>query len=83
MSLKLVTGWRNLWRAWSMQLAALGLVLPELLQLVADNTSLLSGMNDGWKAVIRVACLAGVIVLRPIQQRALTAAVAGERHDAE
>lgn len=68
MTLKLVDGWRSLWRAWSIQLAALGIALPELLQLVADNTDLLSGFDTGYKSLIRLACLVGVVLLRPVKQ---------------
>ena len=68
MTLKLVDGWRSLWRAWSIQLAALGIALPELMQLIADNTDLLIGFDVGWKSVIRLACLVGVVLLRPVKQ---------------
>jgi hypothetical protein len=68
--MQLVHNWKSLWRAWSMWFATLGLALPELLQLLADNTSLLL-LSDGHKNWIRIACLVGVIVFRPIQQRAM------------
>ena len=68
MNIKLIDGWRNLWKAWSIQLAALGIALPELLQLVADNTDALADFDAGWKSVIRLACLVGVVLLRPVKQ---------------
>lgn len=68
MTIKLIDGWRSLWRAWTVQLAALGIALPELLQLVADNTDALAGFDAGWKSVIRLACLVGVVLLRPVKQ---------------
>lgn len=64
----LVEGWRSLWRAWSVQIAALGLVLPEILQILADNTDLLTGFDAGHKSLIRLACLVGVVLLRPVKQ---------------
>ena len=68
MKINLIDGWRSIWRAWSIQLAALGIALPELLQLLADNTDLLSGFDAGYKSLIRFACLVGVVLLRPVKQ---------------
>ena len=68
MKIQLIENWRALWKAWSIQLAALGIALPELLQLVADNTDLLSGFDVGYKSLIRLACLVGVVLLRPVKQ---------------
>lgn len=68
----LVANAKNLWKSWSMQLAALGLLLPELLQLIADNSDSLPWLDSGWKSAIRVACLIGVILTRPIQQKAVS-----------
>ena len=68
MKIQLIENWRALWKAWSIQLAALGIALPELLQLVADNTDLLSGFDAGYKSLIRLACLVGVVLLRPVKQ---------------
>ena len=67
----LVDNWRSLWRAWSMRFAALGIALPELLQLVADNTDSLQWLDGGYKSAIRLACLVGVVLLRPVKQGAL------------
>ena len=69
--MKLVEDWRKLWKAWSLQLAALGIALPELLQLIADNTDSLQWLDGGYKSGIRLACLIGVVLLRPIKQEAL------------
>ncbi|MCX7258013.1 MAG: hypothetical protein NTZ64_15200 [Polaromonas sp.] len=68
---RLVPHWRRLWRAWSVQLAALGVVLPELLQLIADNTSGLDWLGGGTQNAIRLACLVGVLLLRPVKQGVL------------
>jgi hypothetical protein len=68
MKIALVPNWRSLWKAWSLRFAALGLVLPELLQLIADNTDTLDWLDAGWKTAIRIACLAGVILMRPVRQ---------------
>lgn len=68
---RLVPHWRSLWRAWSVQLAALGVVLPEALQLIADNSDALDWLDGGMKNTIRLACLVGVVLLRPVKQGAL------------
>lgn len=72
MKLTLVSNWRSLWRAFSLHAAALGIVLPEILQLVADNSSALLWLDDGWKSGIRLACLIGVVLLRPVRQITVT-----------
>lgn len=68
MNITLIDNWRKLIHSWSLWAASLGLALPELLQLVADNTDLLAGFDAGYKSLIRLACLVLVIVLRPIKQ---------------
>ena len=60
--------WRNFYKLWSVQVAALGLMLPELLQLLADNSQFLPHFDEGTKSLIRMVCLAAVIVLRGIKQ---------------
>lgn len=82
MRVELVVGWTKLWKAASMQLAALGIILPELLQLIADNSDLFSGLDAGWKSGIRMACLAGVILVRPVRQASLVVEPQGVRDDA-
>jgi hypothetical protein len=72
MTVTLVPNWRSLWKAWSVRFAAMGLVLPELLQLLADNTSGLDWLDNGWKTAIRIICLAGVLLLRPVRQVTVT-----------
>lgn len=69
--MKLIDNWRTLWKAWSLQFAALGIALPELLQIIADNTGSLEWLDGGYKSGIRLACLIGVVLLRPIKQGAL------------
>lgn len=67
----LVSNWRELWKSWCVLAALFGTLLPELLQVVADNTDLMPWLTAGDKSSIRLACLILVIVLRPIQQRSL------------
>lgn len=69
--MKLVEDWRKLWKTWSLQLAALGIALPELLQIIADNTDSLEWLDGGYKSGIRLACLIGVVLVRPVKQEAL------------
>ncbi len=66
----LVEDWRKLWKTWSVQFAVLGAVLPEILQLIADNTSELTWLNDGYKSGIRLTCLILVVLARPLRQSA-------------
>lgn len=68
---KLVPYWRSLWRSWAVQIAAVGAVLPEVLQLIADNTAMLSWLNDGYKSGIRLACLVAIPIARSVQQQSL------------
>lgn len=68
MKVQLIDNWRKLVHSWSLWAASMGLALPELLQILADNTDLLIWFNDGYKSGIRLACLVLVIVLRPIKQ---------------
>jgi len=70
--MSLVDDWKKLWKSWSVLAATLGAVLPSLLQVIADNTSLMPWLDDGYKSGIRLACLVLVIVLRPIRQKALS-----------
>ncbi len=72
MKLELVQGWKSLWRAWSVWAAAIGLVLPEVLELLAEHVDSLPMLDDGHKSLIRVGCLIAVVVLRPIRQRSLS-----------
>lgn len=69
--MKLIDNWQTLWRAWSMRIAALGILSPEVLQIIADNTGSLEWLDGGYKSGIRLACLIGVVLLRPIKQGAL------------
>lgn len=71
MKIELVPNWRSLWKAASVQLLALGAVLPELLQLVADNTSLLA-LDEGDKNTIRLVCMILALLLRPVRQESVS-----------
>jgi hypothetical protein len=64
--------WSVMWRAWSMRVAALGLVLPEVLQFIADNTDMLTSLDAGYKSIIRMVALVLVILLRPLRQQSLS-----------
>ena len=66
--MQLVENWRQLWRAGSVQVAAIGAVLPELLQLVASNSALLPGLSQSHCDALRLACLLAIPVLRAIRQ---------------
>lgn len=76
MKLKLVDEWKRLGRAWSMWAAAAGILLPDVLQVIADNSGAVPWLDDGKKNTIRLACLVAVVLLRPIKQKALR-----EMHD--
>lgn len=69
--MKLVPNWRRLWRSWTIWAAGLGVLAPDVLQLIADNSDALPWLDDGYKSGIRLACLVAVLVLRPIKQQAL------------
>lgn len=68
MKITLVENWRHLWKAASIQILALGAVLPEVLQLVADNSSLIPWLDDGYKSAIRLVCMVLAILFRPVRQ---------------
>lgn len=68
MNIQLIDGWKRLWRAWTMQLAALGILAPEVLQVIADNTSTLLWLDDGYKSGIRLASLILIVLMRPLKQ---------------
>jgi len=67
--IELVSGAASLWRAWSVQAAVIGAVLPEILQLLADNSSVLPWFSPADKELIRLACLLLIPVLRVLPQR--------------
>ena len=62
---------RNFWRSWSWIAASIGLVLPELLSLVASNSDLIPYLDAEVTDAIRLVCLALVVILRPIPQKAM------------
>lgn len=68
----LIPNWRKLYKTWTVQIAALGLALPEILGAIADNSSLLPWLDDDVKAAIRIGCLVAVPLVRAVQQRNLT-----------
>lgn len=68
----LIDNWKSLWKSLVMWAAGMGLVLPELLQFIADQSSTFTGFDAGTKNLIRVVCLGLVIVFRPIKQPSMT-----------
>lgn len=67
--MKLIDNWLNtLLKSWSVWLAVLGAALPDILQLVADNSSFLPFFDDGHKSMIRLGCLILIPVARIIKQ---------------
>ena len=69
--LTLVPGWKKLYKWWSVQVALIGLALPEVLSMIADNSHFLPWLDDEIKAAIRIGCLVAVPLVRAIQQRSL------------
>jgi hypothetical protein len=63
--MKLVDKW---WKAWTVWVAATGVALPEILQLIAENTALIPFLPPEWQGLIRLAALVLVLILRPIKQ---------------
>lgn len=72
MKIELVPNWRGLWKAASVQVIALGAVLPEALQLISDNVSTLPWFDDGVKSGIRLACMVLALLLRPVHQSSVS-----------
>jgi len=63
--MKLVDKW---WKAWTVRVAAAGVALPEILQLIAENTALIPFLPVEWQGLIRPVALVLVLILRPIKQ---------------
>lgn len=61
----------NFWKSWSWLAATVGVLLPEILQIVAEHSALIPFIEPEYKDAIRLACLVLVVVLRPIPQKAL------------
>ena len=73
MKIELVDNWLAVMtRSYSALFAWVGALLPDVLQLIADHSSLLPSLTDGHKNVIRLACLIAIVALRPIKQPRLT-----------
>lgn len=74
MKIELVENWTTvMWRSAVVRVAALGVSLPEILQLLADNFELLQAIalspsQAGW---FRLLCLVGVVLLRPVRQQSM------------
>lgn len=63
----------NFWKSWSWMVASVGVVLPEILSLVAEHSALIPGLPPEYKDTARLICLMLVVVLRPIKQANLDA----------
>lgn len=61
----------SFWKSWSWIAASVGVLLPELMQIVADHSSLIPFVDAEYKDAIRLCALVLVVMLRPIPQRAL------------
>lgn len=70
--IKLVENWKSLWKSWTLQLAALGIALPDILQIIAENVDGLPLIDTGHKSLMRLACLVLIVLLRPVKQASLT-----------
>lgn len=77
--LKLPTRLQVLLLSWSTYAAALGIVLPDLLNLLAANIDTMPFVNDGYKSIIRTLALAAVLVLKALPQKSVKTVVTAER----
>ncbi len=75
MKVELVSNWRKLHRAASVQILAFGAVMPELLQLVADHSGLIPWLSEELKSGVRLVCMVLTLLLRPVKQ----SVVSGEK----
>lgn len=66
--MKLVENWKTLWKSFSVQLAFLGALLPEILQVVADNSMYLSWLDADAKNIIRFTALMLIPFARVVKQ---------------
>lgn len=70
--IQLVDGWQKLWKSWTVQLAAAGIFIPDVLQVLAENIEGIPLLDNGHKSLIRLACLIAIVFLRPIKQEAVS-----------
>ena len=63
--MKLVEKW---WKSWSLRIAAFGLALPDILNVIAANTHLLVFVSPDVRGYIYMAALIAAILIRPIKQ---------------
>ena len=76
--MKLVFKYSELKDRWSAQLLAIGLLVPDILDLVvsllnmmAENSHALPGISADAKAWIRIGCMVGAMIVLLIQQKKL------------
>lgn len=62
---------KRFYRSWSWIAASVGVVLPEIIQVISDNSALITYLDPDTTNLIRLGCLILVIVLRPIKQKSL------------
>lgn len=62
----------SFWKSWSWIAASIGVLLPEVLQILADHSSLIPFIDAEYKDAIRLVALVLVVMLRPIPQKSLT-----------
>lgn len=66
--MKLVKNWKSLYRTWTVKLATAGLIAPEVLQLIADNTDKVPKLSLEDENTLRLICLCLIIVFRHVNQ---------------
>jgi hypothetical protein len=79
MKIELVDGWKRLWKSFTIQLAAAGIFLPDILQIVAENVQGIPLIEDGQKSMIRLACLVLIVLLRPVKQALVSQEPEGDK----
>lgn len=76
--MKLVFSYSELKDRWSAQLLAIGLLFPDVLEVVvsalnffAENSHTIPGLSADAKSWLRIACMVGALIVLPIQQKKL------------
>lgn len=68
----LIANWKQtLLKSWSVWLAAAGVLLPELLQILADNLDSFPNIDAGYKSIIRTVFLVAIPIARVVHQPAI------------
>ena len=76
--MKLVFKYSELKDRWSAQLLAIGLLLPDVLDVIvsllnffAENSHAIPGLDASTKSWLRIGCMVGALIVLPIQQKKL------------